>query len=153
MRRKRKLRSGFTLVELLVVIAIVGVLIGMLLPAVQGVREAARRTDCLNNLKQIGLATVSFHDAHGAFPPARVADSNQVLPLFAVHGPESWCVRILPFIEQQPLFDQWDLTVEYAMQVEEAGNTPVSTLLCASRHTVDSAFADVTVPGFDLGCG
>lgn len=151
MGREPKNRRGFTLVELLVVIAIVGILIAMLLPAVQSVREAARRTDCLNNLRQIGLATINFHDAHGTFPAARIAESNQVLPIFAVNGPESWYVRLLPYLEQQPLFDQWDLTIDYGMQVEEAGNTPVAALLCASRHNVGNAFADVTAPVFDFG--
>ena len=138
---KQKMRFGFTLVELLVVIAIIGILIGLLLPAVQSVREAARRTQCMNNLRQVGLATISFHDSQGAFPPARTATSNQVLPLFAKNGPASWVVRILPFIEQNNLYKQWDLTDLYENQPEVAIATPVSTMLCPSRHTIDNANA------------
>jgi len=141
MEMKQNTKSGFTLVELLVVIAIIGILIGMLLPAVQQVREAARRTQCMNNLRQIGLATILFHDAQEAFPPARTATSNQVLPIFVRNGPDSWFVRILPFIEQNNLYSLWDLTDRYDNQPETAVATPIATLLCPTRHSISDANA------------
>ena len=139
-----KKRAGFTLVELLVVIAIIGVLIAMLMPAVQSVRAAARRTQCMNNLRQIGLATINFHDVHNAFPPARTASSTSVIPLLRKAGPESWFVRILPFIEQTSLYKEWDLTQEYSEQSEAAFATPIAALLCPTRHTTSTANAPNT---------
>ena len=132
--------KGFTLVELLVVIAIIGILIGMLLPAVQQVREASRRTQCMNNLRQVGLATHSFHDAMGAFPPSRIS-GTPITPVGLGDGPESWFVRILPFIEQNNLYDLWDLTVPYESQTQQAIATPLSVFLCSSRHTTSNANA------------
>ncbi len=85
----RRQNEAFTLVELLVVIAIIGILIAMLLPAVNSAREAARRTQCSNNLKQIGLAVQSFHGAHKKVPPARYRDDYP-----------SWFVLIMPFLEE-----------------------------------------------------
>jgi prepilin-type N-terminal cleavage/methylation domain-containing protein/prepilin-type processing-associated H-X9-DG protein len=90
---------GFTLVELLVVIAIIGVLVALLLPAVQSAREAARRMRCQNNLKQIGLACHSLHDVTNEMPKAITAETGM-----------SWHVYILPYIEQQALFSQFDTT-------------------------------------------
>src|SRR5215467_13165788 len=109
-------RSGFTLVELLVVIAIIGVLISLLLPAVQKVREAANRTQCLNNCKQMGLALHNYHDTFKRFPPAL---DNAIYPAAytANFNPPwtggtgytpywSWMAYIMPFIEQDNLWNQ-----------------------------------------------
>ena len=107
-------RSGFTLIELLVVIAIIAVLIAILLPAVQQARAAARRTQCQNNLKQIGLALHQFHDTYGAFPPARlVLDGVRTLSsngtTSGVDEP-SWLIHILPHLEQTALYQKWACT-------------------------------------------
>jgi prepilin-type N-terminal cleavage/methylation domain-containing protein len=97
----RERQRGFTLVELLVVIAIIGILIALLLPAVQAAREAARRAQCTNNLKQLGLALQNYHDTYLTFPPPGIT-SNTV----------SWCTLILPFIEQKPVYDKMNFKNE-----------------------------------------
>ena len=104
-------RRAFTLVELLVVIAIIGVLVSLLLPAVQAARAAARRTQCMNNLRQIGLALYSFHDVNQALPQIEV-DWEQI------RGPNfnnewSWRTNLLPFMEMQARFDEIDFNVNY----------------------------------------
>ena len=102
---------GFTLVELLVVIAIIGILIGMLLPAVQQVREAARRTQCLNNVRQLGLALHNYESANMAFPPSRSAPDNVTIPASIGAGKtafQSWTTLILPNIEQNSLASLFD---------------------------------------------
>jgi prepilin-type N-terminal cleavage/methylation domain-containing protein len=99
-------RAGFTLIELLVVIAIIAILIGLLLPAIQRVREAANRVQCANNLKQIGLGAHAYHDANGRFPPAVLMpyaqEENDPLTGGAANsfGP-NWAIFLLPYIEQQ----------------------------------------------------
>jgi prepilin-type N-terminal cleavage/methylation domain-containing protein/prepilin-type processing-associated H-X9-DG protein len=100
-----KRRNGFTLVELLVVIAIIGMLVSLLLPAVQSAREAARRMSCQNNLKQIGLAFHNFESARGGLPPRRYASETE--------GYTGWGLFILPYMEGSTIFDRYNLNYDY----------------------------------------
>jgi type II secretory pathway pseudopilin PulG len=115
---------GLTLLELLVVLSIIALLMGLLLPAVQRAREAASRTSCANNLKQIGLAMHQYHDAHRTLPSFTRDDDF----------PLSWCVLLLPYLEQENLYKQWDLSGTYYEQTEIARTTPVPTYFCPTRR-------------------
>jgi prepilin-type N-terminal cleavage/methylation domain-containing protein/prepilin-type processing-associated H-X9-DG protein len=123
----RRHRSGFTLVELLVVIAIIGVLVSLLLPAVQAAREAARRTQCVNQLKQIGLACHNFHDTMGKLPmgglPPTVTPGSQFSAL----------TQLLPFMEQGPLYDLVNLTVPCTNSLNDIPrNSKIPGFICPS---------------------
>ncbi len=122
----RPRRHAFTLVELLVVIAIIGILVALLLPAIQAARESARRTSCINNLKQIGIAVQNYHDSRGNFPPGR-----ERFDQFGV----SWAFVVLPYMEQQSIVDAHDPN----LRVDDNGNalamrTPVEGYYCPSRR-------------------
>src|SRR5688572_30694340 len=112
--RRMVVHRGFTLVELLVVIAIIGILIALLLPAVQAAREAARRTQCINQLKQLGIGCHNYHDAKKKLPPAvdihspPALGTQNMLSAFRTpgYGP-NWLIHILPYIEQEGLYDQF----------------------------------------------
>lgn len=121
---------GFTLVELLVVIAIIGVLVAMLLPAIQGAREAARRSHCLNNLKQLGLAVHAFENVHKYVHPA----STEFGSNGDIQGmPRSWIVAMLPYLEEAALADSYEITKEwYAPRNREVVNKPLSAMVCPS---------------------
>jgi prepilin-type N-terminal cleavage/methylation domain-containing protein len=108
---EQRANRGFTLVELLVVIAIIGVLVALLLPAVQAAREAARRTQCTNNLKQLGLAAHNYHDVYSAFPPGvsrYTRSASAGVPGYASLD-QSWATRLLPFLEQTTIQISYEL--------------------------------------------
>ena len=134
-------RRAFTLVELLVVIAIIGALIALLLPAVQGAREAARRTQCMNNLKQIGLATLNYESAKGMLPAAGDFKPVQESLYFTFHARiklksgsgHSWLTRLLPYLEQQTLANRFDFS-RHSSTAENLGRTAQPpALLCPSE--------------------
>ncbi|EAQ79959.1 DUF1559 domain-containing protein [Blastopirellula marina] len=130
-------RNGFTLVELLVVIAIIGVLIALLLPAVQQAREAARRMSCSNNIKQVGLGMHNYHATYGTLPCGFLTEAS-----ITVHKRLCWFQVILPYIEQQPLYDLY-----FANQTDQVHSIPESTgiqqvvvkdLICPSEANADA---------------
>ncbi|MDQ3329569.1 MAG: DUF1559 domain-containing protein [Planctomycetota bacterium] len=142
-------RTGFTPIELLVVIAIIAVLIALLLPAVQQAREAARRTQCKNNLKQMGLALHNYNDTYGVFPPLGLFRTDVTSDSWSAHA------RILPFLEQANLQNLIDWNVSYSLQPAVA-KTRVPVYLCPSdpndRERLDGTFTHYPVTyGFVAG--
>lgn len=137
-RKRLRPERGFTLIELLVVIAIIGVLIALLLPAVQSAREAARRAQCTNNLKQIGLAMHNYHQAHGVFPPGYVSDWRRDAGDFGTAeddlGPGwAWGSMILPQLEQNAAYDAINFSLTMTSGANETVQTMrLGTFLCPS---------------------
>jgi prepilin-type N-terminal cleavage/methylation domain-containing protein len=157
MKLTLKLRA-FTLVELLVVIAIIGVLVALLLPAVQAAREAARRSSCTNKMKQLGIAVHNYHDTNKVFPPGKLLLRKSTTAITSYHDKwyVNWAVSILPFMEQQSLFDVFheqgasgkpyyqdesvyaagfasiDANPDSTRAIERACATPLSIYLCPS---------------------
>ncbi len=147
--------SAFTLVELLVVIAIIGILVALLLPAVQAAREAARRAKCVNNIRQIGIAFQNYHDTrkfypqyHAAITPPGSSDTDYaaVAGYSKWPGP-TWAITILPFIEEQPLYDAFDktTTITNLVNIKLVQNTIIPGLVCPSNLTAGNPiFTDRT---------
>lgn len=131
-----KSRRGFTLIELLVVIAIIAVLIALLLPAVQQAREAARRAQCKNHLKQLGLALHNYHEAHRLFPPAAILCTNTA-PL----NVQSWGTMILPFIDQAPLAAKYNYSIPPFNEMTSQG-------FSAAEVAANQEVISTVLPGF-----
>jgi prepilin-type N-terminal cleavage/methylation domain-containing protein/prepilin-type processing-associated H-X9-DG protein len=134
-------RRGFTLIELLVVIAIIAVLIGLLLPAVQKVREAANRMKCQNNLEQIGLACHNYENANGLFPPAYTV-------IVTFPSSTAWGTYLLPYLEQDNLYKRYDVNA----RIDNAQNqavivTPLKMFQCPSAPQQNRTYTDGPVPG------
>src|SRR6476620_7729537 len=132
-RRDRGARRGFTMIELLVVIAIIAVLIALLLPAVQQAREAARRTQCKNNLKQMGLGLHNYESTNRVFPSSGEAPfaANTALTVFF---PQSTFTAILPYIDQAPVYQVMNFGKHYTDDANTvvAGKTKINAFLCPS---------------------
>jgi len=158
-------RTAFTLVELLVVIAIIGVLVGLLLPAVQSARESGRRVSCANNLKQVGLALQNHTQQFGHFPHGMETWVNDAGPLDSqgrggANMRWSWFVRLLPFVEQQPLYDQqwgyysgidWYTTNYCSYDALPGKATAVPMFMCASDPANPKVETGLGWPGNQQG--
>lgn len=151
---------GFTLIELLVVIAIIAILIGLLLPAVQKIREAANRMKCQNNLKQIGLGLHNYQTQNGYFPPGAVASNGNAAEYAAIKAKlgitgsgisHSWTIFLLPFIEQDNLFRLYNLNANWASAAnQQVRETQVPIFICPTTPGGLTRFNEKTVSGLAI---
>lgn len=139
LRDRSSRQRGFTLIELLVVIAIIAVLIALLLPAVQQAREAARRSQCTNNLKQMGLALHNYHDAYNTFPPGWVYDMNRPAALNPYNG-WGWQTHILPYFDQGPIYNQINFSMGHDGTPGSPSFTVVNTSIPSYRCPSDEGY-------------
>lgn len=159
-RSEPKKRNGFTLIELLVVIAIIAILVSLLLPAVQQAREAARRSSCKNNLKQLGLAMHNYHDVYRVFPPGWIG-ANAAGPHTGLGSSDltgfangfAWGAMILPYIEESSLYDQLDFSLPLTAPANTSSiGVRVATFQCLSDPKPDTAaVTDSAGNSFTLG--
>src|SRR4051812_27790865 len=159
MCNKQFSRRGFTLVELLVVIAIIGVLVALLLPAVQSARESARRMQCSNNIRQIGLALHNFHDTNQCLPPGGVATATGPtvahtkfsIPINVIRG---WGVFIYPYMEQKSLSDQYNWNKNWHdISNQQVYSTYVKGLICPSSPLPKRIDTKATAPCVSMDYG
>jgi prepilin-type N-terminal cleavage/methylation domain-containing protein len=143
-RRQHHRNQGFTLVELLVVIGIIGVLVGLLLPAVQVARESARRMQCANNLKQLGLAAHTFSDTYKFVPPAFIGTNAEAVDQ---NSWATWAALVLPYLEQGNQYNLWDTHYRVARQPSAAYQTPIKAYHCPSRLKPVLSVNDFATPG------
>lgn len=147
-------RPGFTLVELLVVIAIIGILVALLLPAVQAAREAARRTSCTNNLKQIGIALHNYHSAYHTFPPGSISVGS-----IGSNHYTTWTIAILPYMEEQATYDLFmknrNPAIPHTYYIESTAHTAfqqtiLQSMLCPSDINVTQLARPESGAGYNL---
>jgi prepilin-type N-terminal cleavage/methylation domain-containing protein len=156
-------RRGFTLIELLVVIAIIAILIALLLPAVQQAREAARRSQCKNNLKQLGLAMHNYHDAFNQFPPGAIWHNTNGTGGSApedgrnAHWGATWAIFLLPFEDQAALYNMYDFSQKAIQQLANAGRNVQQAQLpmmnCPSHPAVRSMLTQIYTDNSITGAG
>lgn len=139
-RTTTPLRAAFTIAELLVVVAIIGILAGLLIPAVQQARESGRATQCKNNLRQIGLATIQYHYANRVYPPARLRgrsfyDASE----HCVSTQPSWLARILPFVESATQAGRWDYYATFESHPDDLREWAPAIYMCPTRRSPEEA--------------
>ena len=134
-------RKAFTLIELLVAIAIIGLLVALLLPAINAARSAARSVHCKNNLRQLALATINHEAAKQCFPPARIqprpGDSTNIRQCGG--DGVTWIVHVLPYLEEAQWSENWELHDDFASHAANDRLRPLSTLVCPERRSVEDA--------------